>query len=83
MGPSEDPGPSVSGELLPVLIIGPFANEVKYLQTAVIKETLRLSSPVAGCLPRIVPPGGATVESFYLPAGVSIPTYTSIHPLPF
>ncbi|KAK6953949.1 hypothetical protein Daesc_003911 [Daldinia eschscholtzii] len=39
---------------------------------AVIKETLRLSSPVPGCLPRIVPSGGARVGSVYIPAGTAV-----------
>ncbi|OTB14165.1 hypothetical protein K445DRAFT_302796 [Daldinia sp. EC12] len=39
---------------------------------AVIKETLRLSSPVPGCLPRIVPSGGARVGSLYIPAGTAV-----------
>ncbi|KAF7588056.1 hypothetical protein BBP40_006225 [Aspergillus hancockii] len=37
--------------------------------TAVIKEALRISSPVPGCLPRIVPNGGAHVDSVYIPSG--------------
>ncbi|KAI0848996.1 putative elymoclavine monooxygenase [Daldinia vernicosa] len=39
---------------------------------AVIKESLRLSSPVPGCLPRIVPSGGARVGSIYIPAGTAV-----------
>lgn len=41
---------------------------------AVVKETLRLSSPVPGCLPRTVPVSGTSVASIDLPAGVSDPT---------
>ncbi|EME41071.1 hypothetical protein DOTSEDRAFT_178435 [Dothistroma septosporum NZE10] len=37
--------------------------------TAVIKEGLRLSFGVIGRLPRVVPAGGATFHSHYLPAG--------------
>lgn len=43
----------------------------RIFQNAVIKETLRISVPVPGCLPRIVPEGGTTLGSVYLPAGVS------------
>ncbi|KAG5924162.1 hypothetical protein E4U42_004728 [Claviceps africana] len=39
---------------------------------AVIKETLRISVPLPGCLPRVVPEGGITVGSFHLPAGTSV-----------
>ncbi|KID83106.1 Cytochrome P450 [Metarhizium guizhouense ARSEF 977] len=39
---------------------------------AVIKETLRISVPVPGCLPRIVPEGGTTLGSVYLPAGTAV-----------
>ncbi|EFY86969.1 putative elymoclavine monooxygenase [Metarhizium acridum CQMa 102] len=39
---------------------------------AVIKETLRISVPVPGCLPRIVPESGTTLGSVYLPAGTAV-----------
>ncbi|KAK8927938.1 Cyrochrome P450 monooxygenase cloA [Metarhizium anisopliae] len=39
---------------------------------AVIKETLRISVPVPGCLPRIVPEGGTTLGSVHLPAGTAV-----------
>ncbi|RYP10945.1 hypothetical protein DL764_000381 [Monosporascus ibericus] len=39
---------------------------------AVVKETLRLSSPVPGCLPRLVPDGGARVGTVYLPEGIAV-----------
>jgi len=39
---------------------------------AVIKETLRISVPVPGSLPRIVPEGGVTIGSVYLPAGTAV-----------
>nr|AEV21227.1 elymoclavine monooxygenase [Periglandula ipomoeae] len=39
---------------------------------AVIKETLRISVPVPGCLPRVVPEGGVTLGSFSLPAGTAV-----------
>lgn len=37
-----------------------------------IKESLRLSSPVPGTIPRIVPDGGVTWAGCYLPAGTSV-----------
>ncbi|OTA81174.1 hypothetical protein M434DRAFT_85753 [Hypoxylon sp. CO27-5] len=47
---------------------------------AVVEETLRLSSPVPGCLPRIVPNGGACVGSIYIPAGtIASVSLLSIH----
>nr|AFO67561.1 elymoclavine monooxygenase [Epichloe inebrians] len=39
---------------------------------AVIKETLRISVPVPGCLPRVVPEGGITLGSLSLPAGTAV-----------
>ncbi|KHN97497.1 Cytochrome P450 [Metarhizium album ARSEF 1941] len=39
---------------------------------AVIKETLRISVPVPGCLPRTVPDGGTTLGSVHLPAGTAV-----------
>ncbi|OJJ05850.1 hypothetical protein ASPVEDRAFT_137854 [Aspergillus versicolor CBS 583.65] len=50
---------------------------------AVVKETLRLSTPVPGMTPRIVPEPGVTVQGHFLPAGtiVSI-THRTIHDNP-
>lgn len=42
------------------------------IQTAVIKESLRLSSPVPGVIPRVVPSGGTTWAGHHLPAAVSL-----------
>lgn len=44
-----------------------------------LKETMRLSTAVPGSLPRLVPPGGVTVGSVYLPEGVgpALSAYTS------
>ncbi|KAJ5681311.1 elymoclavine monooxygenase [Penicillium maclennaniae] len=39
---------------------------------AVLKETMRLSTAVPGNLPRLVPPGGVTVGSVYLPEGTVV-----------
>ncbi|KAJ0426675.1 cytochrome P450 [Aspergillus carlsbadensis] len=50
---------------------------------AVVRETLRLSSPVPGMTPRIVPEGGMKVQDYFLPGGtiVSI-THRTIHDNP-
>lgn len=42
-------------------------------QTAVVKESLRISPNVASPLLRIVPAAGATIDRASIPAGVSIP----------
>ncbi|OTA98483.1 hypothetical protein M426DRAFT_109717 [Hypoxylon sp. CI-4A] len=47
--------------------------DLPYLK-AVIKESLRLSSPVPGTIPRIVPRGGITWAGYYLPEGTSVST---------
>jgi cytochrome P450 len=46
----------------------PFIDAAK---TGVIKEGLRLSYGVIGCLPRVVPEPGAEFNGHFLPAGVS------------
>ncbi|RYP76854.1 hypothetical protein DL769_003540 [Monosporascus sp. CRB-8-3] len=40
--------------------------------TAVMKESLRLASPVPGVTPRLVPAGGITWAGHYLPGGTSV-----------
>ncbi|KAJ3953216.1 hypothetical protein N0V92_010327 [Colletotrichum tropicale] len=51
--------------------------------SATIKEILRLSSPVPGIIPRRVPKGGATVDSYYLPEGTTVSqTLRTIHDNP-
>ncbi|KAJ5692010.1 elymoclavine monooxygenase [Penicillium macrosclerotiorum] len=40
--------------------------------SAVVRETLRLSSPIPGCLPRVVPEHGMNMGSIYLPPGTAI-----------
>ncbi|RAL15190.1 cytochrome P450 [Aspergillus homomorphus CBS 101889] len=39
---------------------------------AVVKEALRLSSPVPGCLPRLVPEPGTRYGSIFLPPGTAV-----------
>lgn len=46
-------------------------NNLAYLE-AVLSESLRLYPPVAGTLPRQVPPGGETIDGAYVPAGTSV-----------
>ncbi|KAJ8121678.1 hypothetical protein ONZ43_g1932 [Nemania bipapillata] len=45
--------------------------DLPYLK-AVIKESLRLSSPVPGTIPRVVPQGGLMWAGHYLPEGTSV-----------
>jgi cytochrome P450 len=45
-------------------------SSLKYLQ-AVCLEGMRIYSPLPFALPRVVPPGGDTVDGHFLPAGVS------------
>ncbi|EFY89582.1 calcineurin-dependent [Metarhizium acridum CQMa 102] len=42
--------------------------------TAIIQETLRISSPAPGILTRLVPAGGTTYSKYFLPAGTSVST---------
>lgn len=42
------------------------------LQTAVIKEALRLSFGVPGRLPRVVPEPGATFNGYFVPPGTIV-----------
>ena len=46
-------------------------NDLAYTE-AVLSESLRLYPPVAGTLPRQVPPGGEIIDGTYVPAGTSI-----------
>jgi hypothetical protein len=39
-------------------------------QTAVIKETLRMATPIPAGLPRVVPPSGAVISGVDIPGGV-------------
>ncbi|KAJ4354575.1 uncharacterized protein N0V89_006312 [Didymosphaeria variabile] len=47
------------------------AAKLKYLQ-AVINESLRVHPALGVNLPRVVPPGGATIEGHYMPAGTIV-----------
>ena len=49
-------------------------SELSYLG-AVIEEGLRLCTPVALGMPRVVPAGGAEVSGYWLPEGVSCSTF--------
>lgn len=44
---------------------------VTVLQSAVVKETMRISSPAPGRFPRVVPPEGVHHKSSFIPGGVS------------
>jgi cytochrome P450 len=55
-------------------------NSCHYLY-ACIEETLRRTAPVPSHLPRVVLPGGITIDDMYLPAGtvVGVPMYAIHH----
>lgn len=44
------------------------------LLNAVIQETLRLYCAVPGSLPRVAPPGGATINGYFIPEGTTCST---------
>lgn len=46
---------------------------------AVVKESLRLSTPVPGITPRVVPPSGVTVQGHFIPGGVSELIYIYVY----
>lgn len=48
-----------------------FSSDLK-MQTAVLKETMRIYTLGPGVFPRVVPDGGVTVGGYFLPAGVCI-----------
>ncbi|QSZ31009.1 hypothetical protein DSL72_000570 [Monilinia vaccinii-corymbosi] len=59
---------------------GPTLNSCQYLR-AVIDESMRLSPPVGGILPREVLPGGIDIDGLHIPAGyiVGTPHYAIHH----
>ncbi|KAF2275234.1 benzoate 4-monooxygenase cytochrome-like protein P450 [Westerdykella ornata] len=61
------------------IVSGPKLSNCVFLR-ACIDETLRMSPPVAGALPRRVLPGGITIDGHFIPEGidVGVPHY-SIH----
>lgn len=60
------------GELSgPIITLDEAEKKMPYLQ-AVMYEALRLHPAVGMSLPRVVPPGGATIANTYLPAGTVI-----------
>lgn len=52
-------------------ITGRATQQCEYLN-AVIEEGLRICAPIPFGLPRVVPPGGATIAGEFIPEGVSI-----------
>jgi cytochrome P450 len=50
---------------------GPQLNSCAYLK-ACIDETLRMSPPIGGLMPRDVLSGGATIDGHYIPAGTAV-----------
>ncbi|KAL1989438.1 hypothetical protein VTN49DRAFT_7249 [Thermomyces lanuginosus] len=61
-------------EAWPVLSSPPSLSELERLPylTAVLKESLRMSPGVASPLPRVVPPGGATICKTFIPGGTVV-----------
>jgi cytochrome P450 len=59
---------------------GPTLSSLPYLR-ACLDETLRMTPPAPGHLPRKVMPGGATIDGVYYPAGtnVGVSTYAIHH----
>jgi cytochrome P450 len=51
------------------------ARQLPYLQ-AVILEGLRINPPSGGLLPKVVPPGGDTVNGMFVPGGTEIASNT-------
>lgn len=57
-------------------INGRSTSSLRYLN-AVIQEALRMFPPLPLGLPRVAPPGGAAVDEFYVPEGVSFSLHTA------
>jgi cytochrome P450 len=62
------------------IVTGPTLNTCTYLR-ACIDESLRMTPPVAGALPRKVLPGGIDIDGHYIPEGidVGVPHYAIHH----
>ncbi|KAF2809419.1 cytochrome P450 [Mytilinidion resinicola] len=62
------------------IVNGPALNSCAYLR-ACLDETLRMTPPVPGALPREVLPGGLELDGHHLPAGVvvGVPAYAIHH----
>ncbi|KAF2642295.1 benzoate 4-monooxygenase cytochrome-like protein P450 [Massarina eburnea CBS 473.64] len=62
------------------IVTGPILSGCSYLR-ACIDETMRMTPPVAGALPRQVLPGGIDIDGHHIPAGVDVgvPHYAIHH----
>lgn len=62
------------------IVSGPKLSGCSYLR-ACIDESMRMTPPVAGALPRKVLPGGIDIDGLYIPAGVDVgvPHYAIHH----
>ncbi|KAJ4294588.1 hypothetical protein N0V90_008279 [Kalmusia sp. IMI 367209] len=62
------------------IVAGPILSSCSYLR-ACIDESMRMTPPVAGALPRQVLPGGMDIDGHHIPAGVDVgvPHYAIHH----
>ncbi|KAM6482884.1 cytochrome P450 [Trichoderma sp. SZMC 28011] len=76
----EDMGKKGSNVKCPIRFASAELQRIAYLP-ACIDEAMRMSPPVPSILPRVVGPGGLTVDGEYFPAGVNlgIPHYSMHH----
>ncbi|KAK4069308.1 hypothetical protein Trihar35433_5887 [Trichoderma harzianum] len=77
---TEDLGKRASNVKCPIRFASVELQRIVYLP-ACIDEAMRMSPPVPSILPRVVGPGGLTVDGEYFPAGVNlgIPHYSMHH----